>query len=94
MKEHLKKIPEFTNEEEEREFWDKHDSTEYIDYKKAGKVVFPELQMSTRVISLRLTESMLNEIKSLAHKNDIPYQTYIKVLLLEQLKRNRLKKAS
>jgi predicted DNA binding CopG/RHH family protein len=81
----LKSIPEFSSEEEEREFWAAHDSTDYLDWDKAEKVVFPNLKLSTKTISLRLPESMLNELRLLANKRDVPYQSLIKILLQESL---------
>ena len=80
-----KKIPEFLNEDEEREFWANHDSTEYLDWSKAERAVFPTLKPSTKTISLRLPESMLNEIRQLANKRDVPYQSLIKVFLRERI---------
>lgn len=80
-----KPIPEFKNEDEEREFWATHDSAEYIDWEQAERVVFPKLKPSTKTISLRLSESMLNEIRLLANKQDVPYQSLIKVFLRERI---------
>lgn len=77
----LKKIPPFNNEKEEREFWSKNDSSEYIDWKKAERVIFPKLKPSTKTISLRLPEHILDEIKMLARKKDVPYQSLIKMFL-------------
>jgi len=80
-----KKIPEFKNEDEEREFWASHDSTEYVDWKKAQRVVLPELRPSLKTISLRLPESMIEELKLLAHKKDVPYQSLLKIFLSEKI---------
>lgn len=80
-----KQIPEFENEDEEREFWASHDSAEYLDWEKAEQVVFPKLKPSTKTISLRIPESMLDEIRLLANKRDIPYQSLIKVFLRERI---------
>lgn len=80
-----KPIPEFKNEDEEREFWATHDSADYIDWDQAERVVFPKLKPSTKTISLRLSESMLNEIRLLANKQDVPYQSLIKVFLRERI---------
>ncbi len=82
-----KKIPKFKNEEEEREFWSNHDSTDYIDWKMAKKGVFSNLKPSTKTISLRLPESMLEELKLLANKKDIPYQSLLKVFLAERIEK-------
>ncbi|MFN0280252.1 MAG: BrnA antitoxin family protein [Pyrinomonadaceae bacterium] len=85
MKKKLKEIPEFKNEDEEREFWWTHDSTEYVDWDKAERVVFPNLKMTTRTISLRLPAAMLDRIKQAANKRDVPYQSLIKMFLRERL---------
>lgn len=81
----LKKIPEFKNEDEEREFWNTHDSTEYIDWSKAQKAVFPNLKPSTESISLRLPSFLLARIKQLANKKDVPYQSLMKMFLSEKV---------
>ena len=81
----LKKIPKSKSEVEEREFWQNSDSTEYIDWGKAKRVTFPNLKPSTKTISIRLPESMLEEIKSLANKRDVPYQSLIKIILKERI---------
>ena len=81
----MKNIPNFENEEKEREFWTEADSSEYIDWKKAKKVVLPNLKPSVKTISLRLPESMLEEIKLLANKRDVPYQSLMKIFLSERI---------
>jgi predicted DNA binding CopG/RHH family protein len=81
----MKQIPEFKNEDEEREFWAEHDSTEYLNWDQAERVAFPKLKPSTKTISLRMPESMLNEIRVLANKRDVPYQSLIKVFLQERI---------
>lgn len=81
----LKPIPEFENEDEEREFWATHDSTEYLDWEDAERVIFPKLKPSTKTISLRMPEYMLNELKLLANKRDVPYQSLIKMILRERI---------
>jgi predicted DNA binding CopG/RHH family protein len=80
-----KKIPIFNNEDEERNFWAKADSTEYVDWRKAKKVTFSNLKRSTKTISLRLPEFILDEIKLLAHKRDVPYQSLIKIFLKDRI---------
>ena len=82
----LKKIPKFNTEDEEREFWSTHDSTEYVDYSKAKKVLLPELKPSTRSISIRLPESLIEKLKVLANERDVPYQSLLKILLAEKVK--------
>jgi len=77
----LKKVPRFKNEDEEREFWAEHDSTEYIDWEKAQEAVFPDLKPTTKTISLRLPVSMLYRLKQLANQAYVPYQSLIKMRL-------------
>jgi len=81
-----KRIPRFETEAEEREFWRTHDSFDYLDWSGAESVVLPNLKPSTRSISLRLPLSMIEELKLLANKKDIPYQSLLKVYLAERLK--------
>lgn len=81
----IKKIPKFKNEDEEREFWAAADSTEYIDWKKSEKVAFPKLKPSTKTISLRLPEFILDELKMIANKRDVPYQSLIKMFLKDRI---------
>ena len=80
-----KKIPKFKKETEERLFWQKHDSSEYIDWSDAENVVMPKLKPSTRSISIRLPESMIEELKVLANKRDVPYQSLLKIFISERI---------
>lgn len=80
-----KTIPEFTSEAEERAFWEKHDSSEYLDWTKAQRAVFPNLKPTTKTISLRLPQHLLDSIKAAANARDVPYQSLIKVWLQEKL---------
>ena len=82
-----KKIPKFKSEDKEREFWAKEDSTEYIDWKSAKNIVLPNLKPSLKTISLRLPELMLSELKLLANKRDIPYQSLLKIFLAERIEK-------
>jgi predicted DNA binding CopG/RHH family protein len=86
MKKRLKPIPEFASEAEERVFWEspENDSTEYIDWSKAKVVSFPNLRPSTKTISLRLPEDLLDTIRRRAHKLDVPYQSLMKLWLAEK----------
>jgi predicted DNA binding CopG/RHH family protein len=81
-----KKIPNFRTEAEERRFWQKHDSSEYLDWSDAEEVVLPQLKPSTKTISVRLPESMLADLKMLANKRDVPYQSLLKIFLSERIK--------
>jgi predicted DNA binding CopG/RHH family protein len=80
-----KLIPKFKNEDEERELWATHDSSEYVDWSQAQRAVFPNLKPTTRAISLRLPESMLGELRQMANRRDVPYQSLIKVFLRERM---------
>lgn len=82
-----KTIPKFASESEEQDFWNKHDSTQFIDWTKGRVGVFPELKPSTKTISLRLPESLLSALKTLANKRDVPYQSLMKVFLAQQLRK-------
>lgn len=82
-----KKVPKFKSEDEERDFWAARDSTEHIDWKKARRAVLPNLRPSLRTISLRLPEAMLEELKLLANKKDVPYQSLLKVFLAERIEK-------
>lgn len=85
----LKKMPEFKTEAEERKFWESHDSTEYMDWSRAQSASFPKLKPSTKTISLRLPETLLDRIKIEANKRDMPYQSLIKVWLSDDVDENR-----
>ncbi len=80
-----KKIPKFKSEAQERRFWQKHDSSEYLDWSDAEEVILPRLKPSTKTISVRLPESMLEELKVLANKRDVPYQSLLKIFLSERI---------
>jgi predicted DNA binding CopG/RHH family protein len=80
-----KQVPVFKNEDEEREFWAAHDSTEFFDWSTAKRAVFPNLKPSTKSISLRLPESIIAGLKVLANKRDVPYQSLLKVFLAEKV---------
>ncbi len=81
----MKKTPTFTTEAEEQAFWATHDSTEYVDWSNAKRAVFPNLKPSTKTISLRLPQAMLEELKLLANKRDVPYQSLLKIFLSERI---------
>lgn len=89
-----KALPEFKSEEEERTFWESHDSSEYVDWEKAGPARFENLKPSTKTISLRMPVSLLESIKIEANKRDVPYQSLIKAWLVEHLQNDRTKDGS
>jgi len=80
-----KKLPKFKSEAQERRFWLTHDSSEYLNWSEAEEVVMPKLKPSTRTISLRLPEPMLEELKVLANRRDVPYQSLLKLFLSERI---------
>jgi len=83
----IKQIPKFKNKDEEREFWATHDSTDYIKWDKAEKITFSNLKPSVKKISLRLPETMIEELKLLANKRDVPYQSLLKIFLAERIEK-------
>lgn len=85
----LKAVPGFRSEAEERRFWETHDSADYVDWARARAAVFPKLKPSTTTISLRLPAGLLCDLKTLANKMDVPYQSLLKVLLSESIDRER-----
>ena len=84
-KKKLKTLPTFRSEEEERNFWARKDSADYIDWTEAKRVVFPNLAPSVRTISLRLPVTIIARLKQLANKRDMPYQSLLKMFLAERL---------
>ncbi len=85
----VKAHPKFKNEAEERVFWEKHDSSDYVDWKQAQSVLMSNLKPSTKTISLRLPEGLLDSIKIEANKRDMPYQSLIKSWLVDDVKQSR-----
>jgi len=81
----MKTIPDFKTEQEECEFWETHDSTEYLDWNRVSLAVFPNLKPTTKAISLRLPEELLAKIKVKANKMDVPYQSLMKTWLAEKV---------
>ena len=89
-----RKIPKFSSEAEERAFWAREDSTGYIDWSKASEATLPKLRPTLRTISIRLPEGMIAELKRLANKRDVPYQSLLKVFLAERIQDELAKKSS
>jgi predicted DNA binding CopG/RHH family protein len=81
----MKRIPKFKSADAEQKFWASAESTDYIDWKKAKRTILPNLKPSLKTISLRLPESMIEELKVLANKRDIPYQSLLKMFLAERI---------
>ncbi|MBF0553109.1 MAG: BrnA antitoxin family protein [Nitrospirae bacterium] len=88
MKRKLKIVPVFNTEDEERGFWGIHDTSEYFDYDKAEAVIFPNLKPSTRSISIRLPETLIEQLKMIANEKDVPYQSLIKIYLAEKIEQS------
>ena len=86
MSKQPKAVPKFASEAEERAFWETHDSTEYLDWSKSQKAVLPNLKPTTKTISLRLPQHLLDSLKAAANARDVPYQSLIKVWLHEKLR--------
>ncbi len=85
MKETNRRMPDFKNEDEEREFWATHSPLDFFDAKNFAKASFPNLKPSIKSISIRLPEDLLAELKILANKKDVPYQSLAKVFLARQI---------
>ncbi len=85
----FKKPPKFKTEAEERAFWESHDSTDYVNWSTAAAITLPNLKPSTKTISLRLPEMLLDRIKIEANKRDMPYQSLIKAWLAENVEESR-----
>ena len=85
MSKAIKPLPKFSSEAQERAFWESHDSSVHIDWTKAKKVSLPNLKPTTKTISLRLPQHLLDSIKTAANARDVPYQSLIKVWLQEKL---------
>ena len=89
MKSLKKEVPKFRTEDEERAFWSRADSTEYIDWQTATREKLPKLRPTLRTISLRLPVAMIEELKVMANQKDVPYQSLLKVFLAERLDKER-----
>ena len=84
-----KPVPKFGTEDEERKFWAENDSTDFIDWATASRRKLPNLKPTLRTISLRLPVAMIEDLKILANKRDVPYQSLLKVFLAERLEQER-----
>ncbi len=85
MAKKIKRVPKFGNEDEETKFWNTHDSTDYLDWSKAKNIIFPNLKPTSRSISIRLPEYIINRVKVRANKIDIPYQTLMKQYIAKEV---------
>lgn len=82
-------VPVFATEDQERDFWDQHDTTDYVRWREGRWAVFPDLKPSTETISLRLPAALLADLKLMANKRDVPYQSLLKVFLAERVAQER-----
>ncbi len=78
-------IPKFETEDQERAFWASADSTEYVNWRQAQRVQLPNLKPTSRVVSIRLPVTMLERLKVLANKRDVPYQSLLKMYVAERI---------
>jgi predicted DNA binding CopG/RHH family protein len=85
VKRRTRKIPKFRNEDEERDFWASRNSTAFIDWRRAARVRLPNLRPTTRTISIRLPESMIERLRILANKRDVPYQSLLKMFVADKI---------
>jgi predicted DNA binding CopG/RHH family protein len=85
VKQRIRKIPKFESEDQERDFWASHDSTDFVDWRQAERVQLPNLRPTTRTISIRLPEPMIERLKVLANKRDIPYQSLLKMFVADKI---------
>ncbi len=90
MTKKTKKIPSLASEAAERKFWEKNDSTAYVDWNQARRMRLTELKPSTTAISIRLPSDLLEQIKTSANRRDVPYQSLIKLWLAEKMKEVRI----
>jgi predicted DNA binding CopG/RHH family protein len=81
-----KAVPKFRTEDDERKFWASHDSTDYVEWRKAARGTLPNLKPSSQTISIRLPKPMLDRLKLLANKRDVPYQSLLKMFVADRLK--------
>ncbi len=93
MKQIINKIPKFKSEDEEREFWATHSTADYIDSFEPVEFDFSELKPSTKTISLRLPQSIIDQLKRLANKRDVPYQSLLKIFLSEKIQEENMRTA-
>jgi predicted DNA binding CopG/RHH family protein len=92
MKKKIRQVPKFRKEQDEREFWNTHDTTDYLDFSDSNRVEIefdPGVEAPVKSISLRLPREMLNQLKVLANEKDIPYESLIKVFLAEKIAQER-----
>ena len=85
VKQRMRKVPRFESEDQERNFWASRDSADFVDWRQAERVNLPNLRPTTRTISIRLPESMIERLKVLANKRDVPYQSLLKMFVADKI---------
>lgn len=90
MNKKIKPIPKFKNEEQERNFWSKHETVDFFDISRPVHLDFSDLKRSTKPITIRLPQSLVNSLKLLANKKDVPYQSLMKIFLAQKIQEERL----
>ena len=90
-KKNLKPLPQFKSEDEEHKFWATHEIVDYIDTSKRVKLDLSSLKPSTKTVTLRMSESMIYALKTIANKNDVPYQSLIKLRLAEMIREEQMR---
>lgn len=86
MSKKIKQLPKFKNEDEEREFWAKHELSDIFDVNKGVNVVFPNLKPSTKTMTIRVPQALIDDLKRIANKKDVPYQSLVKIYLDEKVR--------
>ena len=89
----IRRIPKFESEAQEREFWAKHDSTAYVNWRQAKRLRLSSLRPATRTVSIRLPVTMIESLKILANERDVPYKALLKMFLADRIKEERRAKS-
>lgn len=79
-------IPKFASEDDERDFWATHDTTDYFDMEHPIEMDFSALKPSTKPITIRLPVSIIYSLKMMANKRDVPYQSFVKTILADRIR--------
>lgn len=76
-------LPHFATEDEERAFWDNVDLSDYFSAEDFSSVSFPNLKPTSRSISIRFPEYVLDAVKVKANEMGVPYQALIKEAVIK-----------
>ena len=88
------RLPAFRNDEEERRFWERHDPGDYLDQMRAAKVTVSaglrqRMKERKENLTLRMEPSRVRELKAVAEERGIPYQTLMRMWIVERLRREQ-----